>query len=287
MPKRAHSSSAANIPDHHSTPADRVTWLLKQVWSDNRSAMARDIGVTHSVLTKIASGTQAPGRQVLSKLAEHPKVNPTWLLTGSGEPLLVKNDSPEEGWPLPIAAQALPGDMEKFRALLSGESFPVAGAFYRPSRYWLRVSVHEPLAKVPQAALNIDDLVLLETDPIFWNHGEMVDKRIVAVRSCDKDRPPRLGLAAWRPKTSTNAACLTVNFANERMPSAETLDQVFQKLASGQPWHATADEQQVFKSFVYRHNPNELSAHLPWVTSEAIQLSDILAVSVLVVHTFR
>jgi len=46
-----------------STTAERVMWLLDNVWGGNRSAMGDDVGCSHLVLVKIAAGQQGPARQ--------------------------------------------------------------------------------------------------------------------------------------------------------------------------------------------------------------------------------
>src|SRR5690606_10291031 len=111
---------------------------LNNVWQGNRSAMAQAVEVSHSVLVKIAAGQQGPGRRLLQAIAGHPKVNPAWLFTGEGEPLVAPKSDVTEGWPLPVAYEPLPGPVEKHKDKLSDDTFLVAGRFYRPSRYWLR-----------------------------------------------------------------------------------------------------------------------------------------------------
>ena len=144
--------------------------------------MARDVSCSPSVLTKIAAGSQSPGRRLLTAISSHPKVNPSWLLAGKGEPLLAdSNEVPAAGWPLPISRQALPGAPEAHPELLSGESFPTAGAFYRPSRYWLEVQPNEPLLRFRHLYLRPRDLLLVETDDSWWTQMRTVHERICVV----------------------------------------------------------------------------------------------------------
>jgi hypothetical protein len=164
------------------TTSERVTWLLDHVWDGNRSAMARDVGCSPSVLTKIAAGSQSPGRRLLTAISSHPKVNPSWLLAGKGEPLLADSlEVPAAGWPLPISSQALPGAPDAHHDILSGESFPTAGAFYRPSRYWLEVQPKEPLLRIRHLCLRPRDLLLVETDESWWTQAHIVHERICVV----------------------------------------------------------------------------------------------------------
>ena len=89
-----------------------------------------------TLIYRIVSGEQPPGRQMLSALADHPKGNPAWLLSGSGEPLLAeRDDGVSGGWLLPIAREPLPGAPEDHRDRLSDDKFPVPGSFYRSTPY--------------------------------------------------------------------------------------------------------------------------------------------------------
>lgn len=184
-------------------PTERVTWLLEHVWGGNRSQMARDIGVSHSVLAKIASGTQSAGRRILGAIAAHPKVNPTWLLTGHGEPLLASSTAaPAEGWPLPISRQLLWLRPREQRDFFTGETFPVAGALYRETRYWLRVLPANSLVQHPFLSVRPYDLLLMETDPAFWATAEQIDQRICGVLR-PGELQPRLGQFAINDEPET------------------------------------------------------------------------------------
>ena len=121
MPKRGRKTGRKLSPGSQSTPSERVVWLLETVWEGNRSEMARAVGCSHVVLSKIANGHQEVGRQLLSAIASHSKVSPAWLLGGEGEPLLAESEAtPSEGWPLPIAKQLLPGGPRRQSALAIG-----------------------------------------------------------------------------------------------------------------------------------------------------------------------
>ena len=181
--KTARKKLPSEFPSVDSTPAERVTWLLEKIWDGNRSEMGRAVGCSHSVLTKIATGQQGPGARLLSDIASHPKVNPAWLLAGEGEPLLAeRTDSPAEGWPIPVARQLLLGPPDENRSLLSGEFFPAAGAYYRPSRYWLEVQRADPIARDKTSKITEGDLLLMETDPAWRREHGMVEDRLCGVQ---------------------------------------------------------------------------------------------------------
>ncbi|MCA9123712.1 MAG: hypothetical protein H6822_08650 [Planctomycetaceae bacterium] len=144
--------------------------------------MSRDVGCSPSVITKIAAGRQSAGRRLLTAISAHPKVNPSWLLSGVGEPLLADSpEAPAAGWPLSISRQPLPGAPANSPGLLSGESLPTAGAFFRETRYWIEVQPRDPLLRIRHLKVAPKDLLLIETDASYWGRMDLVQQRICVV----------------------------------------------------------------------------------------------------------
>jgi hypothetical protein len=242
MPKKKKGKRPAKertnpSPGEQSTPGDRVAWLLKTVWDGNRSEMARAVGCSHSVLVKIAAGQQDAGRRLLMAIASHPKVNPAWLISGQGEPLLVEERSPSsaEGWPLAISRQLLPGDPSVYRQLLSGEHFPTAGAFYRTTRYWLEVQHGHPIIRAWGEKIESGDLLLVETAPEFRQHPEQVDDTLCIVRLKPAE-PLKLGRVTIHPGTDDDPECCCFDgFEQEHNPTpAATEEIVLHRHADGE-----------------------------------------------------
>ena len=158
-PRKSKSAEAQGLD-----AGGRVSWLLRNVWDGNRAAMARDVGVSHTAINRVVSGERTPGRVLLTAISGHPKVNPGWLLTGEGEPLLAeREESPVGGWALPIAKRPLPGPPQENMTLLSGESFPVARPYYVRSRYWLEIQESDIVAQDLRQKTSPGDLLLVDT----------------------------------------------------------------------------------------------------------------------------
>jgi hypothetical protein len=144
--------------------------------------MARSLGVSHTTIWRTVEGKRPPGRELLAALSSHPKINPTWLLNGVGEPLLAeREDAPGGGWPVPIAREPLPGSPSDHPTFLTQQSFPVAGAYYRPTRYFLEVAANELVVRVAQERVAPGDLILMETHEAAWQQPKDIDGRLCVV----------------------------------------------------------------------------------------------------------
>jgi transcriptional regulator with XRE-family HTH domain len=74
--------------------AERFLYYLDYAYFGSQSIMANHLGCSQAAISSIRHGRSRPGHKTLPKLANQPFVNPTWLMTGRGNPLLL--DPPEE-----------------------------------------------------------------------------------------------------------------------------------------------------------------------------------------------
>jgi hypothetical protein len=86
-----------------SPAAERVKWLLNKLWAGHQTRMADDIGVNQSSIGNVIHGRREPGRAMLMSIASVPLVNPAWLLTGEGSPLILEPAALIPGPPVCIA----------------------------------------------------------------------------------------------------------------------------------------------------------------------------------------
>jgi hypothetical protein len=156
---------------------DRVKYLLAHLWRGNQREMARAVGVSQGLISKVVNGQQAPGPRLLTALANHPGVDSDWVVSGTGQPI----PFPERG-SLPIAAGVLPGPPLEYPHLLGGSRHPVADALSRPTRYWLLLAQNSPLVREPSLRLAPGDLLLLDSDPAWTRRPDLTDGRLCGVR---------------------------------------------------------------------------------------------------------
>jgi hypothetical protein len=156
-------------------------------------------------------------------------VNPGWLLGGEGEPLLAEREAvPAAGWPLPIAKQLLPGEPGDNQHLLSGETYPIAGAFYRPTRYWLEIQRSDPIVKEHSRKVDWGDLLLMETDPSWRKEYRSVDERLCAVCFPGGGGETRveLGLVTFEPETQDDPGYFCVDTFEQIVDRRQLVKQV-------------------------------------------------------------
>ena len=62
--------NAGSVPTDWSSAGGRTRWLLEKLWDGNRSAMAKSIGLSHTVINKVALGDREPGKAFLTALSK-------------------------------------------------------------------------------------------------------------------------------------------------------------------------------------------------------------------------
>jgi hypothetical protein len=135
----------------------RVAWVLGHLYRGKQRRMAAEMGVSQSLISRVTNGLQGAGPDFVAALKRLPGLNPRWVDAGEGEPLL----PPTKGT-LPVARGILPGEPAAYPELLTGERHPVAEAFERPSRYWVRLLPEAPVLQIRELALLPGDLLLFE-----------------------------------------------------------------------------------------------------------------------------
>ena len=144
----------------------RIGWLLKKVWQGSQTKMARDIGVSQSVISHVVVGRQEPGRKLLAAIASNPLVNSRWLITGEGEPLVAQFTEPGRR-ALYVATGLFEGLPEEHSECL-GSMLEVPLRLYRATRYWVEIPADCSLVSDNSLKIAAGDLVLFEPDRHGW-----------------------------------------------------------------------------------------------------------------------
>jgi transcriptional regulator with XRE-family HTH domain len=164
---------------------ERIAWLLEHLWEGNQSKMASAVGCSQSLLSRVLAGQQAPGRQLLERIAQVPRINSAWLLSGRGAALFPEPDL--DG--LPISRVLLPGPPADYPEQWLSVRHPVPRAFHAAGRYWLYVGSDFPIAPSKSAKVDVGDLILMETDFDEISRDSWVDRTLAVVLFWNDDEP--------------------------------------------------------------------------------------------------
>jgi hypothetical protein len=151
--------------------------------------MSQAIGIAQPVISRVASGKQQPGSRFLEALAAHPKVNPMWLHTGDGDPLLESHGAATAaGWPIPVAGALLPGPPADYPELLTARVEYVPGVLYRETVYAVEAANCVPAILDSSERLFPTDLIVIDTDASRWRGNvQFLNGRLCAVANVADD----------------------------------------------------------------------------------------------------
>jgi hypothetical protein len=233
----------------------RVRFLLREKWSDNQSHMARDVGVAAATLSRVLTGQRPAGRELLLAIGTCKGINLRWVLHGSGEPFATTDQVDLRPWFLPVSEQLLPGPPAGSPDRLTGYYYPVTEPFYRPSRYWLRLSAAHFVDLLPDHCLHTSDLLLLEGDATFWA-GDVELRGKLAVVRCQGEDAIRLVRFGRTPKDKTDAS----EFRNDAFdPSYGSFTRHFRLESSANAGRVPSSEQTESPALAY-HTDDEVVA---------------------------
>lgn len=164
----------------------RVAELYTRHWGRSAKAMAEDLGVSVPVIFRVVAGKQTPSCKLIEGLAQHPKMDAMWLLTGRPGPVAV-----------PITQQALPGPPDDHAEILTGDCYTTPAELAGTGRYWLEVQPHDPAVQIEELHLAPRDLLLMATNPKDIPNAEKFHGQLCVVRCpVDGGSEPALKLGA-------------------------------------------------------------------------------------------
>ena len=163
--------------------ASRVMKLVEIIGEGSQRAFATKVGCSHTLISKIVTGQQEPGRALTKSILALKNVDRDWFLTGSGEP---PPPSPINDFYVPIADALLPGPPAEHRSLLSSRSEPVPQALFGNCVYAVPAGCCYPAFGGPRESMLSDDRILIDaaSDRVQRN-VQNVDGRLCALNLSD------------------------------------------------------------------------------------------------------
>jgi transcriptional regulator with XRE-family HTH domain len=159
-------------PDRRAQEAfrERLQWILDHLFKRNQRALARALGISQSLLSRVLRGLQGGGPHLIAAVAGLPGLNPEWVHDGTGEALAPEQQADDSA---PVTNRVLPGAPQDHANQLTGERHPLAPAFFRPTRYFCRLPREATLLTDTDGpgrslALLAGDLLLLDANPALW-----------------------------------------------------------------------------------------------------------------------
>ena len=153
-PKSKHVSRSES-----SRRRQRVAWLLNRIWAGSQSAMARDVGISQSTVSRVVSNQLDLSPRFLRLLAKDPRVNAAWIHEGVGQPL---QESTADDSTLPIFNRLLSAAELTSAAVPSAERQPVASELCLPARYFLRLNGSDAVVQPSAHGLLAGDRMLFQ-----------------------------------------------------------------------------------------------------------------------------
>ena len=207
MPRPSQPIRLPTVPGPKSSLADRVRWLIDDYWSGNRKKCAEDLGTYDMNISRVATGTNNPGTDLLEKLSEKPFINTRWLLSGTGTPYLSAKEQYPISWTLPVVDELPTGIIQQPSMLLARRHKEIDVSNYATSRCWSQLTLRDELAHRPLYGLSVGDFLLWETNPAYWKDLKVFDKRpaIIADKST---KHPRVVVLDYHEETEDEPCCL-------------------------------------------------------------------------------
>lgn len=206
------------------TAAARIKWLVEAKFDGNRSAMAKAIGYSHSIISRVVAGTK-PGRRLREAVVQQLHVNPEWMERGVGQPFT-------EDRGIPVADMPLTGPLAANQAMLT-DRVTVPEVVSSPTAYWLTLKSSQPIVKVPASGFRTGDHLLIETDPAkFPREADLRDRLCVVQAGAGGEL--RLAIVTYYPASMDDGpARLEAEFPEPVQSDQDVVERVYRHDSDG------------------------------------------------------
>ncbi len=145
---------------NETTIADRCREVILALGGGNKLQAARELGLSQSVVNRVANGRRKPSKEFLEKVAAHERVNAAFLFDDDGEPL-----RPPTARTLPVANSPLHDVPTICNSHFGTERHTIPQTLESPGRYFVRIPDGHPVTRDRRLQARSHDLLLFESDP--------------------------------------------------------------------------------------------------------------------------
>jgi len=216
------------------TVSNRIGWLLETRFHGNRSAMAKRIGFSHTIIARVVGGAN-PGPRLRDAIATHLHVDPDWLRTGKGQPFAVSATDPSSA--MPVSGVLLPGPPQHHQDQII-HWITVPEVVSSPSRYWLTLRAVQPIVRQPSSGFRTGDHLLMETDPAkFPSETDLFD-HLCVLRSLTGGVELRLAMVRYYPASIDDGdARLEADVTEPAETEKQVVEHVYRHYPDGEVRH--------------------------------------------------
>lgn len=181
----------------------RVGRVYRELYGSSQAAMAKDLGVSQPLISKVVRGEQEPGPKLLAALVKNPRLNPRWLMEGGGEAFFPVERELGLGLFLPVFKRIQTafhrGDTDAFAAL----QFPLS-ILLKSTVYLLEIQPGDAVLRFPELKFAAGDLLALDSDASTWSERpQILTNRLVAVRINQPESAYLQAVAPTKDRAST------------------------------------------------------------------------------------
>lgn len=215
---------------------NRVAWLVRTRFKNSRSALAKAIGFSHTIVAEVAKD-RAPGPRLVDAIVTRLHVDRAWLEHGEGSPF-ARHDEAQTGRGVPVTNVLLPGPPLNHRGMITGGWITVPEIVASPSVYWLALQSTPPVVKRASSGFRTGDHLLLETDPAKFPKEDRLRGHVCVVR--DGAGSSQLKLAAVESRSAsmdTGDSRLEADYFDAIDADQTVVEDVYRRFPDGEVQH--------------------------------------------------
>lgn len=217
------------------TLAARVAWVVEVRFGGNRSAMAKAIGFSHTMIASVMKKERTPGRRLEDAIVNRLGVSREWLKDGTGQPFPSADNRPARG--IAVSHVPLPGLPHEHQDLVT-RWIAVPEVVPSGSQYWLVLKSTQPILRRPSPAFRVGDHLLMETNPARFPRESALNEVLCVVRGGADGAVLRLATVDfWPASVDTGDARLEADFHEPAKRATEVVEKVYRHYPDGEVVH--------------------------------------------------